>query len=74
MHKLYGLYTSTSSKWIQTSNFVNILQGKAQRLVSGTCGRHDSVQGLKESDSSCMLFLTVKFPAFKPCHLQKTRG
>merc|ERR1719446_1499070 len=52
-----------------SSNFVNILEGKAQRLVCGSLGRDDGVEALKEGDATGLAFLALHGPSLVPGHV-----
>merc|ERR1719446_1767642 len=52
-----------------SSNFVNILEGKAEGLVCGSLGRDDGVEALKEGDATSLAFLALHSPSLVPGHV-----
>merc|ERR550525_1853966 len=52
-----------------TSDFVDILQGKPEGLVSGSGGRDDSVKSLQESHAASLTLLPLHVPALVPGHV-----
>merc|ERR1719347_720375 len=52
-----------------TSDFVDILQGKSERLVSGSGGRNDRVQSLQESHATGLALLPLNAPSLVPGHV-----
>merc|ERR1711971_1281810 len=52
-----------------SSNFVNILEGKAQGLVCGSLGRDDGIEALKECDATGLSFLALHGPSLVPGHV-----
>merc|ERR550519_2288662 len=52
-----------------TSNFVNILEGKPERLVCRSCWWDDGVESLEESGSTGLAFLTLDIPSLVPGHV-----
>merc|ERR1719367_2042523 len=52
-----------------TSDFVNILEGQPEGLVSGPGGRDDSVKGLEESHAAGLAFLPLHVPSLVPGHV-----
>merc|ERR1719348_930015 len=52
-----------------TSNFVDVLEGKPKRLVGGPRGRDDGIEGLKEGGSRSLALLPLNGPALVPGHL-----
>merc|ERR1719431_1044063 len=52
-----------------TSNFVDILEGKPERLVCGSCWWDDGVESLEESGSAGLAFLTLDVPSLVPGHV-----
>mmetsp|Transcript_4996 Transcript_4996/g.8338 ORF Transcript_4996/g.8338 Transcript_4996/m.8338 type:complete len:216 (+) Transcript_4996:557-1204(+) len=52
-----------------TSNFVHILQGQTQRLIGGSFRGQNTIQGLKQSFSTGISFLTFNSPSLEPWHI-----
>merc|ERR1719367_1499450 len=52
-----------------TSNFVHILEGKPERLVSGSGWRNDGVKSLKKSHTASISLLPLDLPSLVPGHL-----
>jgi len=52
-----------------TSNFVDILEGQPEGLVSGSGGGNDGVEGLEESGSVGLALLTLNIPSLVPVHV-----
>merc|ERR1719367_792750 len=52
-----------------TSDFVDILEGKSERLVSGSSGRNDRVQSLQESHTTGLALLPLNTPPLVPGHV-----
>merc|ERR1719219_1916552 len=48
---------------------LDILQGKPERLVSGSLGRNDGVKSLQESHAAGLALLPLHVPALVPGHL-----
>merc|ERR1719219_1868809 len=63
-----GLNT-THGNCANTSDLVDILQGKPERLVSGSGWRNDSVKSLQESHAAGLSLLPLHVPALVPGHL-----
>merc|ERR1712073_6613 len=63
-----GLNT-THGHCANTSDFVDILQGKPERLVSRSRGRNDSVKSLEESHAAGLTLLPLHAPALVPGHV-----
>ena len=55
---------------IFTSNFVDILQGQTQRLIGGSFRGQNTIQGIKQSYSIGISFLTLNSPSLEPWHLK----
>ena len=51
------------------SNLVHILQGQSERLVGGSLGRENGVQGLEEGLAAAVPLLPLHGPALVPAHL-----
>merc|ERR1719260_354521 len=52
-----------------TSNFVDILEGKPKRLVCGSLWWDDRVKSLKQSSSAGLAFLALNIPSLVPGHV-----
>merc|ERR1719342_260770 len=52
-----------------TSNFVHILEGKSERLVSGSGWRNDGVKSFKKSHTTGISLLPLDLPSLVPGHL-----
>merc|ERR1719323_1516142 len=52
-----------------TTDFVNILEGKSKRLVSGSGWRNDGIKSLKKSHSTGISLLPLHLPSLVPGHL-----
>merc|ERR1719433_1299560 len=52
-----------------TSDFVDILEGKSERLVSGSSGRNDGIKSLKKSHTAGITLLPLDLPSLVPGHL-----
>merc|ERR1712012_1497452 len=52
-----------------TSNFVNILEGKSKRLVSGSGWRNDGIKSLEKSHTTGISLLPLDLPSLVPGHL-----
>merc|ERR1719367_2639228 len=52
-----------------TSNFVHILEGKSERLVSRSGWRNDGVKSLKKSHTAGISLLPLNLPSLVPGHL-----
>merc|ERR1719232_1190356 len=52
-----------------TTNFVDILEGKSERLVSGSGWRNDGIKSLKKSHSAGISLLPLHLPSLVPGHL-----
>merc|ERR1719438_748568 len=52
-----------------TTNFVNILEGKSERLVSGSGWRNDGIKSLQKSHSAGISLLPLHLPSLVPGHL-----
>merc|ERR1712012_662745 len=52
-----------------TSDFVDILEGKSERLVSGSGWRNDGIKSLKKSHSAGISLLPLHLPSLVPGHL-----
>merc|ERR1719402_1394057 len=52
-----------------TSNFVNILAGKPERLVCRSCWWDDGVESLQEGGSTGLAFLALNVPPLVPRHV-----
>merc|ERR1719219_656916 len=63
-----GLHT-THGHCADTSDLVDILQGKPERLVSGPLGRNDSVKSPAWSSPAGLALLPLHVPALVPGHL-----
>merc|ERR1719392_197741 len=60
---------STDGHCSNTSDFVDILEGKSERLVSGPGGWNDSVKSLEESCSAGVTLLPLDLPSLVPRHV-----
>merc|ERR1719510_794421 len=60
---------TTHGDCANTSDFVDILQGKPERLVSGSGGRNDGVKSLQESHAARLALLPLHVPALVPGHV-----
>merc|ERR1719367_1492240 len=63
-----GLHTA-NGHCSNTSDFVDILEGKPERLVSGSGGRNDRVQSLQESHAAGLALLPLNTPSLVPGHV-----
>merc|ERR1719270_299897 len=52
-----------------TSDFVDILEGKSERLVSGSCWRNDGIKSLQKSHTAGISLLPLDLPSLVPGHL-----
>merc|ERR1719322_2209324 len=52
-----------------TSNFVDILEGMSERLVSGSGWRNDGIKSLKKSHTAGISLLPLDLPSLVPGHL-----
>merc|ERR1719270_2562405 len=52
-----------------TSDFINILEGKSERLVSGSGWRNDGIKSLKKSHTAGISLLPLDLPSLVPGHL-----
>merc|ERR1719232_1002288 len=52
-----------------TTNFVNILEGKSKRLVSWSGWRNDGIKSLKKSHTAGISLLPLDLPSLVPGHL-----
>merc|ERR1719449_58652 len=52
-----------------TSDFVDILEGKSKRLVSGSSWRNDGIKSLKKSHTAGISLLPLHLPSLVPGHL-----
>merc|ERR1719449_310349 len=52
-----------------TTDFVNILEGKSERLVSGSGRRNDGIKSLKKSHTAGISLLPLDLPSLVPGHL-----
>merc|ERR1719210_1268557 len=52
-----------------TTDFVNILEGKSERLVSGSGWRNDGIKSLKKSHTAGISLLPLHLPSLVPGHL-----
>merc|ERR1712243_272321 len=52
-----------------TSDFINILEGKSERLVSGSGWRNDGIKSLQKSHTAGVSLLPLDLPSLVPGHL-----
>merc|ERR1719318_1760204 len=68
-----GLYNTSldTAHWncSNASNFVNILEGKSEGLVSRPGGGNDGVKSLKEGGAAGLAFLALNIPSLVPGHV-----
>merc|ERR1719328_626746 len=60
---------TTNGHCSNTSDFVDILEGKPERLVSRSGGRNDRVQSLQESHAAGLALLPLNAPPLVPGHV-----
>merc|ERR1719348_1584647 len=60
---------STHRHCANTSNFVDILKGKSERLVSGPGGRNDGIKSVEQGCSASLALLPLDVPALVPAHV-----